>query len=87
MMPQIDTKLTIGNLIQICLLLFAMAMAWSRLATKDEVAQGLEAIKKEYVSRELNNLQLQVITNQVLSVNGKVDDIQKDLKEIKRWVK
>ena len=86
-MPQIETKLTVANIIQIGLLLFAMAMAWSRLSTKEEVASAVESIKKEYVSREVNTLQLQVLTNQVLSVNNKVDEMQKDVKEIKRFVR
>ena len=87
MMPQIDAKFTVGNIITIGLLLFSMVMAYSKLATKDEVADAVQSIKKEYVSREVNTLQLQMLSSQVQDVNGKIDDVQKDLKEIKRWVK
>ena len=94
MIPQIDTKFTVGNIITIGLLLFSMVMAYSKLATKDEIqdvrkdfSNSLDGMKKDYVSREVNTLQLQVLTNQVISVDGKVDEMQRDLKEIKRWVK
>jgi len=94
MMPIIDTKLTMGNIIQIGLLLFSMIMAFSQLATKaeikaarDDFAQSFEVFKKEYVSREVNTLQLQMISNQVQAMNLKVEDVQKDMKDIKRFVK
>lgn len=87
MIPTIDAKFTVGNLITIGLLLVSMIMAWSRLATKDEVSSAIESIRKDYVSREVNTLQLQLISSQVLAVNSKIDDVQKDLKEIKRFVK
>jgi hypothetical protein len=85
--PYIDTKFTVGNAITIGLLLFSMVMAYSRLATKDEVASAVESIKKEYVSREVNTLQLQMLSTQLQAVNLKMEDVQKDVKEIKRWVK
>lgn len=87
MMPQIEMKLTVANLIQIGLLLFAMAMAWSRLATKEEVGSAVDSIKKEYVSREVNTLQLQMLSNQMQVLSSRVEDVQKDVKEIKRFVK
>lgn len=86
-MPQIDTKITIGNVVTIGLLLFSMAMAWSRLATKDEVTAGLEGIRKEYVSREMNSLQIQLLSRQVDSLSLTVQEVRTDVKEIKRWVK
>lgn len=76
-----------GNIITIGLLLFSMVMAYSRLATKDEVAFAIETIKKEYVSREVNTLQLQLLTTQMQAVNVKIDDIQKDVKEVKRFIR
>ena len=83
----VDTKFTVGNIITISLLLFSMVMAYSRLATKDEVAGAIETIKKEYVSREVNTLQLQLLTTQMQTVNAKIDDIQKDVKEVKRFIR
>lgn len=83
----IDTKVTVGNLITIALLLFSMVMAYSRLATKEEVASAVESIKKEYVSREVNTLQLQMLSSQVQAVNLKMEDMQKDVKEIKRFIR
>lgn len=83
----IEAKFTVGNIITIGLLLFSMVMAYSRLATKDEVAFAIETIKKEYVSREVNTLQLQLLTTQMQAVNVKIDDIQKDVKEVKRFIR
>lgn len=83
----IETKFTVGNLITIGLLLFSMVMAYSRLATKDEVADAIETIKKEYVSREVNTLQLQLLTTQMQAVNVKIDEIQRDVKEVKKFIR
>ncbi len=83
----IEAKFTVGNIITIGLLLFSMVMAYARLATKDEVALAIETIKKEYVSREVNTLQLQLLTTQMQAVNVKIDDIQKDVKEVKRFIR
>jgi hypothetical protein len=83
----VDTKFTVGNIITISLLLFSMVMAYARLATKDEVASAVESIKKEYVSREVNTLQLQMLSTQLQAVNLKMEDVQKDVKEIKRFIR
>lgn len=84
---QIDSKMTVGNIITIALLLVSMVMAWARLATKDEVKTGLEDIRKEYVSREVNSLQIQLLSRQVDSLTATVHEMRTDVKEIKRWVK
>ena len=84
---EFDNKVSLTNIVTLGLLIFAMIAAYSKLATKDEVATSVEAIKREYVSREVNTLQLQMLSTQVQSVNLKMEDLQKDVKEIKRVVR
>lgn len=77
-------RITPGNWIVIGMMLFSMIMAYSRLATKDEVATAIETVKKEYVSRESQTLQLQLVNAQVTALNSSIDEVKRDIKDIKR---
>lgn len=86
-MMTVDTKVTMGNIIVITMLVFSMIMAYSKLATKDEVAHSLKELKTDYVRSDVFSLQMGIIDTKIQSINGKIDEIKSDVKDIKRAIK
>lgn len=79
-MPTFDSKISLGAILQMIVLIVAMALAWGKVVTRDE-------LKSDYVKSDVYNLQLGIIDSKIQAVNGKVDEIKSDVKEIKRVVK
>ena len=83
-----DKKITLGNIIEIGVLLVAITLAYGKFqATQDvmwvqitDSKDAIQVLKKEAVKQDVHNLQIQMI-------NEKLADIQADLKEIKKEVK
>lgn len=86
-MPTYDPKITLGNYLTIGVLIVSMALAYGKLATREELQMAIEKVKAEYVSREVNSLQIQLLSRQVEDLNATVKEVRNDVKEIKRWVK
>lgn len=82
-----DPKITLGNYITIGTLLVAMAMAYSKLATRDELKLAMEEMRKDFVTREVNSLQIQLIGRDVTALTLKVDEMKIDVKDIKRMAR
>jgi cell division protein FtsL len=78
-MPTFESKISLGNLLQIIILLVALVVAWSKLVTHAELA--------DYVRNDIHQLQLQIISAKISDLNAKSDEIQSDVKEIKRAIK
>ena len=82
-----DPKITLGNYITIGTMLVGMALAYSKLATRDELKSAMEDMRKDFVTREVNSLQIQLIGRDVTALTLKVDEMKVDVKEIKRFVR
>lgn len=91
---EFDARISISHLITIGLLLLSMAGAYVQLATKGEVKQAVESVntavdgvKREYVTRELLGLQVQLLSTQVVTLSTKIEELKGDIKDIKRAVR
>lgn len=82
-----DPKITLGNYITIGTLLVAMSLAYSKLASREELQSAMEEMRKDFVTREVNSLQIQLIGRDVTALTLKVDEMKIDVKEIKRIVR
>lgn len=82
-----EPKITLGNYITIGIMLVSIALAYAKLATRDELKASLEDMRKEYVTREVNSLQIQLIGRDLTSLTLKIDEMKTDVKEIKRVVR
>lgn len=65
----------------------SMILAYAKLATRQELQDAITEVKKEYVSREVNKLELQILTNQTNTILLRLEEVRSDLKEIKRVMK
>lgn len=83
-----DKRITLGNVIEIVVLLVAIVTAYSRLQTSQATVElqlaaqkvQTDEIKSSYVRADLHKIQMDTI-------NEKLADISSDIKEIKKEVK
>ena len=80
---EFNTKISLGNIIQLVVLLSAIIFGWSQMVTRKE----LKEFESNYVRGDVFSLQLGIIDTKVQSVNSKVDEIKADVKDIKRAVR
>lgn len=86
-MPEFEAKISLGAIVQTALLIIGFALAWGKLATRDEVDLKISAVKNESVTKDVNTLQIQLITNQLNVLAGQVQEVKSDVKDIKRAVR
>ena len=86
-MPEFESKITLGSVIQTAILVIGLTMAWSRLAPREEVYQEISKIRAESVTKEVNALQIQMLTLQVTALDKKVETMASDVKDIRRIVR
>lgn len=86
-MPEFESKISLGAIVQTALLLIGFTLAWGKLATRDEVDLKISAVKSESVTKDVNTLQIQLITNQLNTLAGQVQEVKIDVKDIKRAVR
>lgn len=86
-MPEFESKISLVGLIQIGLIVIGFAAAWGKVPTREEVALELEKVKSESVTKEVNTLQIQMLTLQVTALDKKIETISTDVKDIKRTVR
>ena len=79
-----DPRITLGNWIAIGVMIFQIIYSFSKLATRDELASAITEVKREYVSREVNRLQVELLTSQVGAVNVKLEEVRGDIKDQSR---
>lgn len=86
-MPEFESKISLGAIVQTALLIIGFALAWGKLATREEVDLKISAVKNESVTKDVNTLQIQLITNQLNTLAGQVQEVRSDVKDIKRAVR
>lgn len=83
-----EKKITLGNLIQIAVLVVAIVLAYGRMEANQEIIRGrVDQISKEVESARLQFVRADVHTLQIQVIQERLDEIQQDLKEIKKAVK
>jgi hypothetical protein len=82
-----SNHITLGNIITIAVLLSSTIYSFSQLATRKELDIAINEVRKEYVSREVQKLELSLISTRIQELDNKVEEIKADVKDIKRVVK
>ncbi len=79
-----DPKISLGNYVTIGIMLVSIALAYAKLATREELKIAVEEVRKDYVTREVNSLQIQLIGRDLTALTLKIDEMKNDVKDIKR---
>jgi len=87
-----EKKITLGNVIQLIVLFITLILAYSRLQHSQEALDQKfesqkylidkleQALNQQYVRADVHN-------EQIKSINGKLQEIQDDIKDIKRTLR
>lgn len=82
-----DPRITLGNVINIGVLLVTIVYAYSQLATRKEMIDFVAEVKREYVSREVLKLEIQLIGVEVKGLGTKLEEMRSELKEVRIDIK